>query len=49
MEIFEYDFHEGGSNFDDRLDVEDDFFGEIKVESEPIHEEELYYRSLEEY
>ena len=49
MEVYEYDFHEGSSNFDDRLDGEVDFFWEIKVEFESIREEEPYYRSIEEY
>ncbi len=49
METFYEDFHDDGSEFDDRMELEPAYFTEIGEEDSPLIEEDLYYRPIEEY
>lgn len=49
MEAYEREYHDDSSDFDDRMELEDDYFFEIDDESEPFKEVDSFYRQLEEY
>lgn len=49
MDALEREYHDNTSNFDDRLELEDDNIVEDEDENEPLEEEEDFYRHLEEY
>ncbi len=49
MEIFESDFINNHSDFDDRIEEEEAVYESEKEENDPIKEEENFYRHLEEY
>lgn len=49
MEIYETDFDDDSSNFDDRLEIDSDYLPEMEEESKPLKDDDLFYRHLEEY
>ncbi|MEO9484185.1 MAG: hypothetical protein ABJG47_12090 [Ekhidna sp.] len=49
MEAFEREYQDECSDFDDRLELEELCIQEKEEESEPLKEEDLFYRHLEEY
>lgn len=49
MEAYEREYLDDSSDFDDRIEQNEDYFFEINDESEPIKDLDLYYRHLEEY
>ncbi len=49
MDLYEDEFDDSHSDFDDRLEVEEYYFLDSNDESEPLRDDDLYYRHLEEY
>ncbi|WP_436515763.1 hypothetical protein [Ekhidna sp. To15] len=49
MENYEEEFDDHHSDFDDRIEPDEHYFFESKDESEPLRDDDLYYRPLEEY
>ena len=49
MDIDHLAIDDNSSNFDDRLDLDLEFYSESNESSEPLKEDDSYYRHLEEY
>ncbi|MEP1032020.1 hypothetical protein [Ekhidna sp.] len=49
MDTSDQEFDNDYSDFDDRIEIEEYYLQEINDESEPVRDDDLYYRHLEEY